>query len=70
MTKTTKAKFDLLLKNMDIPAEQHNQYRVFVPLNLQLPQVIVKSVNPEALENKRFILRIGKWNKYSPFPYG
>jgi exoribonuclease R len=32
--------------------------------------VIVKSTRPESLENKRFILRIGKWNIYSPFPYG
>lgn len=32
--------------------------------------MIVKSTNPIALENKRFILRIGKWNIYSPFPYG
>jgi exosome complex exonuclease DIS3/RRP44 len=43
---------------------------VFVPFNIQMPQVIVKSVDPQALERKRFILRISKWVKYSPFPFG
>lgn len=55
---------------MKIPREEEGLYRVFVPFNIQLPQVIVKTVNPEALDRKRFILRIGQWNRYSPFPYG
>ncbi len=55
---------------MNITKEEVHMYRIFVPFNICLPQVIVKALNPEALESKRFILRIGKWNKYSPFPFG
>jgi exoribonuclease R len=58
----------MFIKQLGISNEE--KYRVFVPFNVQMPQVIVKSLNPTALDNKRFILRIGKWNKYSPFPYG
>ena len=69
-SKQTRQKFDIFIANMNIPEDEVDQYRVFVPFNIQMPQVIVKSTNPAALENKRFILRIGKWNLYSPFPYG
>lgn len=70
MSAKTKEKLALFISNMSIPKDKVNQYKVFVPLNTQLPQVVVKTVNPESLENKRFILRMGKWSKYSPFPYG
>ena len=43
---------------------------MFVPYNSQLPQVLVKSKRPEALEQKRLIIRITKWPKQSPFPFG
>ena len=47
-----------------------NHYRVFVPYNSQLSQVLVKSKKPEALEQKRLIIRITQWPKQSPFPFG
>lgn len=50
--------------------ELQKHYRVFVPYNTQLPQVLVRSNRPEALENKRLIVRLTKWPIYSPFPRG
>jgi len=47
-----------------------SHYRVFVPYNSQLPQVLVKSKRPESLEQKRLIIRITRWPKQSPFPFG
>ena len=35
-----------------------NYYRVFVPYNNQLPQVLVRTNAPEAIQNKRLIIRI------------
>jgi exoribonuclease R len=35
-----------------------------------MPQCIVKSAKPEALENKRIIVRIADWKQSSPFPIG
>ena len=64
----TKEKFELFIRNLNIKQEEIHQYRVFVPFNVCLPHVIVKAVNPESLESKRLKLRIGKWNKYLPFP--
>ena len=47
-----------------------SHYRVFVPYNSQLPQVLVKSKQPATLENKRLIIRITRWPRQSPFPFG
>lgn len=47
-----------------------NHYRVFVPYNNQLPQVLVKSKRPAALEQMRLIIRITRWPRQSPFPFG
>jgi hypothetical protein len=52
----------------DQEVEKH--YRVFVAYNNQLPQILVKTAAPEALANKRLIIRIQKWPVMSPFPYG
>ena len=45
-------------------------YRVFVPYNNQLPQVLVKTNAPDAISNKRLIIRIQRWPLSSPFPFG
>ena len=47
-----------------------NHYRVYVPYNNQMPQVLVKSKAPAALANKRLIIRIKSWPRSSPFPFG
>ena len=39
-------------------ADIEEHYRVFVPYNSQLPQVLVKAKRPETLERKRLIIRI------------
>ena len=68
MTDPTKNKFKLFCQNLQIKKEEERFYRVFVPFNIQLPQAIVKSAKPEVLENVRFIVRINRWSKKSPFP--
>lgn len=68
MKAETKTKFELLCSNLNISKSEQRQYRVFVPYNVQIPQAIIKSTKPEALENLRFIVRLTKWSVKSPFP--
>ena len=71
MLDTTKKKLAAFQKAFKLSDEDlSSHYRVFVPYNAQLPQVLVKSNRPEALENKRLIIRITKWPASSPFPFG
>jgi len=46
---------------MGVEKDQTDLYRVFVPYNTLMPQVILKLTNPQAMENKRIIVRIKKW---------
>ncbi|CDW74058.1 exosome complex exonuclease rrp44 [Stylonychia lemnae] len=66
----TRKKFEQFIKNNRIDRKDIEKYRVFVPYNNQLPQALIKSVKPEALENKRLIVRYNKWSMYAPFPQG
>ena len=62
MLEGTKAKlsaFQAVHRISDDDLRSH--YRVFVPYNSQLPQVLVKSKKPESLEQKRLIIRITRW---------
>ena len=71
MLDSTKEKLIQLSKTYGVPEnELFAYYRVFVPYNSQLPQVLVKAKKPEALEQKRLIIRINKWPLNSLFPFG
>ena len=50
--------------------ELKEHYRVFVAYNNQLPQILMRTNAPAALEEKRLIVRVSKWPLSSPFPYG
>jgi len=71
MLPTTQEKFNQFCQNHGITdPDKQNQYRVFVPYNGQMPQCIMKTKNPDALENKRLIIRYSEWKITSPFPIG
>lgn len=71
MMPATKKKFDAFAKAFGLTQEVlYRHYRVFVPYNNQVPQVLVKSNQPAALEHKRLIVRITQWPARSPFPFG
>lgn len=70
MTTATKAKLELFFENCAISADKRNNYRVFVPYNMQLPQAIMRIRDPSALERKRIIVRFTDWQDSSPFPIG
>ena len=59
MLASTLTKFKLFCQNHDI--KDDSQYRVFIPYDILMPQCIVKSQKPEALQNKRIIIRIADW---------
>lgn len=67
-TKTKLNDFARVQKLSESDIVQH--YRVFIPYNTQLPQVLMRAKNPESLENKRLIIRVAKWPISSPFPFG
>ena len=71
MLETTRSKLQAFQAAYRISDEDlRDHYRVFVPYNSQLPQVLVKSKRPESLEQKRLIIRITRWPRQSPFPFG
>lgn len=70
MTTSTKQKVESVFDNYGLSAAQARNYRLFVPFNVQLPFVLVKSNNIKALEGKRIIVRIDKWETGSYFPQG
>jgi len=70
MMPKTLEKFKQFCKNNDVSKAQEEQYRVFVPYNIQMPQSIMKTKNPAALENKRLIVRFSTWKATSSFPTG
>ena len=71
MIDTTREKFTKFAKVFGVSTEMLSKhYRVFVPYNNQIPQVLVKSNKPSALEHKRLIVRITQWPLRSPFPFG
>ena len=45
-------------------------YRVFVPYDVRMEKIIIKSNRPEFLDNKRIIVKVDGWNPSLPFPYG
>jgi len=70
MLVSTLNKFKVFCENHNIPESEQDKYRVFVPYNVQMPQAIIKASNPEALSNKRMIVRYADWKVSSPFPIG
>lgn len=71
MLPSTVEKYNQFLENHNIEGKELvDQYRVFVPYNVQLPQSIMRVQNAEALEQKRIIVRIQDWLPTSPFPIG
>jgi hypothetical protein len=60
MMPNTRKKYDAFAKAFGLSQENLlKHYRVFVPYNNQVPQVLVKSKQPAAaLEHKRLIVRI------------
>ena len=59
MLPSTKLKYEAFSKAFGVSIELlYQHYRVFVPYNNQIPQVLVKSKQPAALEHKRLIIRI------------
>lgn len=71
MMPKTKEKYDQFAQINKVDAQtMENHYRVYVPYNNQMPQVLVKSKAPAALANKRLIIRIKSWPRSSPFPFG
>ena len=59
MLPSTKLKYEAFAKAFGVSSELlYQHYRVFVPYNNQIPQVLVKSKQPAALEHKRLIIRI------------
>jgi exosome complex exonuclease DIS3/RRP44 len=71
MLPSTLQKYNQFLENHNITSKELiDQYRVFVPYNVQLPQSIMRVLNPQALEDKRIIVRFQNWLPTSPFPIG
>ena len=70
MLPSTLDKFKVFCENNNIDKKALDQYRIFVPYNIQMPQAIMKVKNPSALENKRLIIRYSSWKVTSPFPSG
>ena len=71
MLPATQLKYEQFAKAYGISTDLlHSHYRVFVPYNGQIPQVLIKSKQPAALEHKRMIVRITQWPVRSPFPFG
>jgi len=71
MLPSTLEKYNQFLENHNITEQGLiDQYRVFVPYNVQLPQSVMRVQNPQALEQKRIIVRFQDWLATSPFPIG
>jgi len=71
MLMRTKNKVQQFSEKLNLKLDQFNEhYRVFVPFNTQMPQVLVKSIDPTKLEGKRLIVRYTSWPVWSPFPLG
>lgn len=69
MVPKTKEKFDQFTSHFNIVDKyKESQFLVFVPYNIQMPQALLRAQNPEALKNKRLIVRYQKWDSVSPFP--
>jgi len=71
MLQSTKDKLISFAKANNVSEHEiQKHYRVFVPYNNQLPQVLMKTNAPEAISDKRLIIKIQKWPLNSPFPFG
>ena len=45
-------------------------YRIFVPHDVRMEKIIIKSNRPEYLDGKRIIVKVDGWETTLPFPYG
>ena len=55
----------------DFDCEKFNQnYRLFVPFDVRMDKIVIKSSRPEYLDKKRIIVKVDGWDDKFPFPYG
>jgi len=57
------------LTDINTEAFQKN-YRVFVPFDIRMEKIIIKSQRPDYLDDKRIIVKVDGWDATLPFPYG
>lgn len=58
-----------LLSHIDVTNFEKN-YRIFIPFDVRMEKIIIKSQRPEYLEDKRIIVKVDGWDASLPFPYG
>lgn len=58
-----------LFSHIDIETFQ-KQYRIFIPFDVRMEKILVKSERPEFLEDKRIVVKVDGWDTSLPFPYG
>lgn len=57
------------LKHLDTE-EFGKSYRVFVPFDVRMEKIIIKSNRADFFDDKRIIVKIDGWSETLPFPYG
>jgi exosome complex exonuclease DIS3/RRP44 len=57
------------LAHIDVANFEKN-YRIFIPFDVRMEKIIIKSQRPEYLADKRIIVKVDGWDASLPFPYG